>query len=131
MKQIGKKVYFDKSNGKIIQIVGEMQGSVTETTIEEDIVTFTALSDRNRETFDVLELPFGAYAQDFAEGRLIGIDIETKLPIFEYLNPEDPANPIIPEKPLTVQIAELRERDAAMQDDQIFIMEVLASNNLV
>lgn len=61
--KIGRKLYYEKSTGAIITDTGERQGSVVATTIEQDIVTFTALSERNRETFDVLELEYGEYAE--------------------------------------------------------------------
>ena len=76
MYQIGRKIFYELATGNIIVDTGERQGAVIATTIEQDIATFTALSERNRETFDVIELPFGYRAQDFAECVGYRVDVE-------------------------------------------------------
>lgn len=145
MKEVGRKIFYDNVNGNIILDKGEMQDGVIEETIDEIISKFTALSERNRDTFDVLELPYGAYESDFLEGRLIGVNLETKEPLFEYHNSDNPSEPIIPDKPFSVQIAELKTenvalkadnealkvRDSGLADDVIFILDTLMSNNLI
>jgi hypothetical protein len=103
----GKTIYFDKSNGNIILSLGEGIGLLP-TTIEQDIATFTALSERNRDTFDVLELPFGANRQDFAECMLVGVDLVTKEPIFAV--PDPSGEPAVLDKPLSVQINEINNK---------------------
>lgn len=65
--KIGRKIFYEIATGNIIVDTGERQGAVIATTAEQDIASYTALSERNRDTFDVIELAFGAYAQDFAE----------------------------------------------------------------
>lgn len=67
MTQIGRKIYYELATGNIILETGERQGDVVETTFDQDIATFTALSERNRSSFDVLELSFGAYADNFVK----------------------------------------------------------------
>jgi hypothetical protein len=62
--RIGKKIFYDKITGEKIVDTGEYHDVVFEKTIEQQIQAYTSLSERNRDTFDVLELPFGAYAQD-------------------------------------------------------------------
>lgn len=86
-----------------------------ETSIEKDIQDFKVLSERNRDTFDVLELEYGQYAQDFAEGRLIGVNLETKVPIFEYPNPENPDEPIVPLVPLSVEVSDLKQENTLLK----------------
>lgn len=113
---IGRMIFFDKITGDKIVDTGEYKDAILKKTADEQIATFKALSERNRETFDVIELPYGAYAQDFSEGRLIGVDLKTKTPIFEYPNPENPAEPIVPPKPLSVEMDAIRrEKDALEQ----------------
>lgn len=102
--KIGQKLFYDKVTGSILVATGEWSRAVRDKTVEEEIATYPILSERNRETFDFIELPYGAYSQDFAEGRLIGIDVETKTPIFEYPNPESPEEPIVPARPLSESI---------------------------
>lgn len=139
MTRIGRKLFYEIETGNIIQVTEERQGAVVATTIEQDIATYTALSERNRETFDVLELPFGAYAQDFAEGmQIIGVDIETKTPIFEYPNVSDPNEPIVTVVPLSEEINALKKENTllkaqnhALSDRTDFHEEVLTEIILV
>lgn len=106
--KIGRKIYYDLSTGNVIIDTGERQGSVIPTTIDQDIETYKALSERNRDTFDVLELPYGAYSQDFAECNGYRVNPETKELEFSYPDPNNPEEPQEPQfiKPLSTQIAE-------------------------
>lgn len=87
--QIGRKIYYDTNTGNTIVDTGEKIGSVTATTIEQDIDVYTDLSIRNRDTFDVLELPYGAYSQDFAECNGYRVNVETKTLEFSYPDPNE------------------------------------------
>ena len=78
MNKIGRKLFYELATGNIITDTGERQGSVVATTIDQDIAVFTALSERNRDTFDYIELSFGAYAQDFAECNGYRVNLDTK-----------------------------------------------------
>jgi hypothetical protein len=113
--KIGRRIYFDVETGNVLVDTGERQGAVIPTTVAQDIQVYTALSERNRETFDFIELPYGWYSWDFREGRLIGVDLETKIPLFEYPNPEDPETPIIPDRPLSVEIEELKQENTLLK----------------
>lgn len=111
--QIGKKIFFDKLTGNVILDTGEKSGAAAETTIERDVLSFTVLSERNRETFDVLELPFGSYAQNFAEANGYRVNVETKTLEFSYPDPNAPEAPPIYQKPLSEQITELKAENLA------------------
>lgn len=113
--KIGRVIFFDKITGEIILVTSEYDNAVIKKSIEEQILTFQELSERNRETFDAIELPHGAYAQDFREGRLLRIDPESQELIFEYPNPENPDEPIIPDKPLSVEIQELKHENTLLK----------------
>ncbi|MGE8079010.1 hypothetical protein [Peribacillus loiseleuriae] len=130
---IGRMIFYDIVTGEKIVDTGQWENVMVKKTVEQQILTYKELSERNRDTFDVLELPFGAYAQDFREGILIGVDLEKKMPIFEYPNPEEPNIPIVPDKPLTDQIAELKAENTllkvqnqALSDRADFIEDVVA-----
>lgn len=118
---IGRKIYYDKTTGNVIYDTGEVSYGIA-FTIEEDVATYTVLSERNRETFDVTELEYGAYTSDFREGQLVGINLETREPIFAYPNPEEPSAPIIVDKPLTTQISELKEELSSAQTVLDFLL---------
>lgn len=107
--EIGRRIYYDKQTGNLVLDTGERSGAVKQSEIEDEIATYIELAERVRGTFDVLELEYGAYAADFAEGRLVGVDPETKELNFEYPNPEEPAELITPAVPLSKQIEALKE----------------------
>ena len=128
--KIGRRIYFDKATGNIILDKGEMQGAVVATTIDQDIATFTELSKRNRSTFDVIELPFGAYAQDFAERNGYRVNVETKAIEFSYPDPSQPDAPQVFGEPLTEQIAELKAQTQQMNDDLLSLSDFVTNGGV-
>lgn len=120
--QIGRRIYYEISTGNVILDKGEMQGAVTQTTIADDIASYKALSERNRDTFAYIELPFEAYAQDFAECNGYRIHLETKLPVFSYPDPNEPTAPPVFQQPLTEQISALDERLALSESAIDFLI---------
>ena len=115
--KIGRKIYHDIATGNVIIDTGERQGSVIPTTIEQDIQTYKALSERNRETFDYIELEYGQYAQDFAECNGYKVNPETKELEFSYPNPneEEPQEPAY-QAPLSEEVKELKARQGSTED---------------
>jgi replication fork clamp-binding protein CrfC len=119
---IGRKIYYELATGNVILDTGERLGSVVATTVDQDIATFTALSERNRNTFDVIELPFGAYAQDFAECNGYSVDVATKTLKFSYPDPSAPSQEPVYQTPLTDQIADLKTQLQTTQDAVDFLL---------
>lgn len=107
---VGRMIFYDNLTGEKIVDTGQWKDVSRKKTVDQQIATYKELSERNRDTFDVIVLEYGQYAQDFAEGRLIGVDLETKNPIFEYPNTENPTESIITDKPLSVEITELKSQ---------------------
>lgn len=119
--KIGKKIYFDIITGQVLVNIGERQGDVVRTSIEQDIDTFKLLSERNRESFDVLELAYGQYAQDFAECNGYGVNINLlstladdekhKALEFSYPDPNDveTQEPVF-RPPLSQQVQQLEHK---------------------
>ena len=110
--QIGRRVYFDVITGNVIADTGERQGNVIPTTIEQDVAVYTVLSERNRDTFDVLELEFGQYAQDFAECNGYRVNPDTKQIEFSYPDPNEiePSEPVY-QAPLSEEVDRLKQED--------------------
>lgn len=127
MKEIGKRIYFDTQDGRVVFEINEQvhyfEGLVQ--SIEKDIADFKALSERNRETFDVLELPFGAYAQDFAESNGYRVNAETKALEFSYPDTNKPEAPQVFQKPLSEQITELKAENLATMDALAEVYEMI------
>lgn len=114
MNRIGRRIYYEIETGNVIVDTGERAGFVMPTTVEEDIQTFKALSERNRETFDYIELPFGAYAQDFAACNGYRVNPETREIEFSYPDPSEPEAPLVFQKPLSEEIAETKQAIAEL-----------------
>jgi len=112
--QIGRRIYFDVLTGNIVLDTGERQGSVIPRTIEQNIEEYKALSERNRDTFDVIELDYGQYAQDFLECNGYRVNLETKELEFSYpdpnLPPEEQLEPVY-RKSLSEEVEELKAED--------------------
>lgn len=123
--KIGRRIYYDTTTGNVIIDTGERQGSVAPTTIDQDTTTFTPLSERNRDSFDVLELEYGQYAQDFAECNGYRVNPETKELEFSYPDPNEPEAPPVYEKPLSEQLKELKAENLATMGAVAEVYELL------
>ncbi|MFP5303294.1 hypothetical protein R2R70_19090, partial [Cobetia sp. SIMBA_158] len=93
---------------------GERMGSVVATTVEKDIQTYTALSERNRETFDVIELPYGFYNADFSIATGYRVNPETKEIEFTYPTGEETPEVIEYEATLSEKVAAFESENAAI-----------------
>lgn len=108
--KIGRRIYFDKQTGNVLVDTGERQGFVKPTTIEQDIQAYKALSERNDDTFDYIELEFGQYAADFAVCNGYRVNPETKQLEFSYpdpsgINPEPTYQEPLSDLVLSTQLA--------------------------
>jgi hypothetical protein len=65
--QIGRRIYYELATGNVIQDTGEREGSVVETTTEQDFASYASLAERVPATVGVIELEFRELAQDFVE----------------------------------------------------------------
>jgi hypothetical protein len=90
--KIGKKTYYDKITGNVIQEIGEREGSVRETTIEEDFQSYMLLSERVLNTVGSIQLEYGQFREMFSKYPY-HIDI-TKNPIDGNAIVWDTDNPI-------------------------------------
>lgn len=77
-----RRIFFDNL-GNVIQEIGR-NGDFILPTIEQDIASYVALSERVRDSFDVLELPFGAYANEFSTATGYRVNPTTKDLEFNY-----------------------------------------------
>lgn len=127
---IGKRVYFDTKTGEIILNVGERSGWVVQTTIEDDIRAFKALSERNRDTFDFLEFEYGAHReQESIGGYIVGVELETKSLIFEYSTPDEQPPVVTTENPFD-SIRELKEENTTIKASMAELAELVLSGGM-
>lgn len=123
--KIGRRIYYEIATGNVFLDTGEKEGSVRQTTVEQDVMAYKELHSRVMESFSVIELPFGAYAKDFAECDGYRINTETNQLEFSYPgpnNPEEPTEPIF-QKPLSEEVQELKVAQAATDSTLLELME--------
>jgi hypothetical protein len=97
--QIGRKIYYEKITGNIIQDTGERSGNVVETTPEQDFASYQALAERVPETVGLLQLEYGQYMEDFQKSSSVRVDVTVAEPalLFSFppeLGEEQPEEPI-------------------------------------
>lgn len=120
---IGKRIYYDKRNGNILQTTFESpESSETASTVEQDIEFYYTLKNVNRDIIGMIQLDYGQYSQDFAESqghfrvnidKLVGKSPEKfhEALEFSYPDPNEPKAPPVYIKPLTEQVAELEAQN--------------------
>ncbi|USK71776.1 hypothetical protein [Peribacillus asahii] len=111
---VGRMIFYDKVTGEKIVDTGEWENARIKKTVDEQIDTFKELSERNRETFDVLELAFGERAQDFAECNGYHVNVETKTLEFSYPDPNEPPTEPVYQKPLSIELEETKQAIAEL-----------------
>lgn len=111
--EIGKRIFFDKVTGEVILEIQPQNGIIA--SVERNIEQFKVLSERNRDTFDVLDLPYGAYAEDFAQCNGYRVNPETLELEFSYPDPNatEPQESVY-QKPLTEQLKETQQAVAEL-----------------
>lgn len=117
---IGHRIYYDKTTGDVIHDTGERSGAVFATTVNQDVSTFKALSERVRTTFDVVELPYGQNKEDFARSNGYRVNPSTRAIEFSYPDPNTPTKPPVFIQPLTEQITELKNSQADLWELVLF-----------
>lgn len=106
--KIGRKIYYEITSGNILVDTGERQGSVMSTTVEQDIVAYKVLSERNRDTFDYIELEYGQYREDFLHATSYRVNPKTRELVFSY-DKIDEDTELIYQEPLTEKVARLEK----------------------
>lgn len=115
--QIGRRIYYDKLTGSIVQVISERAGGVTETTIEQDFAAYQSLAERVPTSVGCMQLEYGQYEQDFAACNGYRVDVSGDTPslLFSYPDPDEPEEPTIYQPPLSVKVAEQEQRIADVE----------------
>ncbi|WP_328804425.1 hypothetical protein [Paenibacillus apii] len=108
--EIGRKIYFDKITGNVLQDIGQRSGEVVETTQEQDFEVYQILKERIQETVGVIQLDYNQYIEDFGQCTGYRVNTETLELEFSYPDPnqEETQTPVF-QKALSVRVAELNE----------------------
>ena len=99
IKQIGTKIYYCLLTGNIIQVIGDCQGYVRETTFDEDYEIYTELKERDKSSIGLLTFEFGEYPKLSKGSTGVMVNLETKELIFSY---EELPTP--PQEPTEIEI---------------------------
>lgn len=99
IKQIGTKIYYCNLTGNIIKIIGDIQGDVNETTLDEDYNIYQELNERNKESIGLLTFKYGEYSKLSNGSTGVRVNLETKELEFSY----DPL-PEIPQEPNEIDV---------------------------
>lgn len=131
---VGRTVFVDMKTGAVLFNTGEIQ--TTNPDFESQIdyyATITALSERNKKDIKEYKFAIGDYEQDFNEGILDRIDIETGQLFFYYPDPDDSETPLDPQPALSKQIEALAQENTllkaqsnALSERADFVEDVIA-----
>lgn len=110
---IPRKIYYMKATGQFIYDTGQSMGTNTrETTIDEDFEIYVELSNYNKDAVGCIQLEIDQYKEEFDTSISFRVNLETKELEFSYREDEITNEPVY-EKPLTVQLEELKQRQEA------------------
>lgn len=123
---VGRRIYYEILTGELIYVRGERINIKRALTIEEEVNAIAELKQRERDSFDVLELQFGQYAQDFAESISYRVNTDTKQIEFSYPNPNEtePSEPVY-QAPLSEELNALKQENSLLKSK----VDALASHN--
>lgn len=99
IKQIGTKIYYCNITGNVIQIIGDCQGYVKETTFDYDYKIYTELKERDKNTIGLLQFKFGEYPKLSKGSTGVMVNLENKELIFTYEE-----LPVPPQEPSEIEI---------------------------
>ena len=118
IKQIGTKVYYCNLTGNVLQIIGDSQGYVIETTFDEDYEIYTKLKERDKNNIGLLKFEYGEYSKLSKDSTGVMVNLETKELIFSY---EELPTP--PQEPTEIEIIQekisiLTEENEKLKQEQ-------------
>ncbi|WP_068537855.1 hypothetical protein [Paenibacillus glacialis] len=129
MVETGSKVFYEVDTGNVLVTTPSQiaPDGVHIHSVDELIRIYPVLRDRDQESFDVIELEYGQYAQDFAECNGYRVNPATHALEFSYPDPNEPEKPPVYVKSLTDQVAELKVQNG---DLMIAIAEVAEASEI-
>lgn len=78
MNKIPSKCYYEKLTGNILVITSELEDIVECTNMEQDVLLYPQLQNKNTEDIDFIELEYGSVAILFNKVKSYSINLETK-----------------------------------------------------
>ena len=128
MRNVGRRLYYDKFTGEIIVDTRERSGVVEDRTIEQDFEAYSLLKERTMESVDILQLEYGQYHEEFSLCNGYRVNPKTKELEFSYPDPSDP-EPEVPvyQKPLSEEVELLKSADLDNKEAITTLYEMILS----
>lgn len=111
MIQVGRMIFYDKGTGQVLVTTPSQEGSYVYENPEDLISLYPELKERDRSSFEVIQLEYGQYERDFEQAINWQVNLETITLEFVYRDPNNPEEPQPFRKPLTEEIEELKRAD--------------------
>lgn len=86
---LGMVIFYDNITGEVLVNTGEYKDVKNKKTIEQQINTYSVLKERERDSFDYIELAYGGYRADFTSMNGYRVNPETKTLEFSYPDPNE------------------------------------------
>ena len=119
IKQIGTKIYYCLLTGNIIQVIGDCQGYVRETTFDEDYEIYSELKEREKSSIGLLTFNYGEYPKLSKGSTGVMVNLETKELIFSY---EELPTP--PQEP--TEIEKIKEKISILEEENKILKQELS-----
>lgn len=124
IKQIGTKIYYCLLTGNIIQIIGDCQGYVRETTFDEDYEIYAELKEREKSSIGLLIFEYGEYPKLSQNSTGVMVNLKTKELIFNY--DELPQEPQEPQEPTEIEKIKIEQE----QQNKDILINMLATTEM-
>lgn len=108
------RAYYDKLTGNGLKWYAFTSGAYRIPTFEEDYEAHIELSERNKDTIGWIEFENGEYYQDFVQCNGFRVNPQTLELEFSYLDPNQPSQEPVYQKPLTEQLKETKQAVAEL-----------------
>ena len=103
----GMIIFYDNKTGDILVNTGECKDAKVKRTISQLIDIYEPLKQRSRDSFDYIELDYGAHREEFSKMTGYKINVKDKSIIFSYQASDGTI--IESDKPLIDEIVELQK----------------------
>lgn len=111
MIQVGRMIFYDKGTGQVLITTPSQQSTHVYDNPEDLVTLYPDLRDRDRNTFDVIQLDYGQYDRDFEQAINWQVNLDNKTLEFIYPDPNNPEEPQPFRKPLTEEVEDLKRAD--------------------
>lgn len=125
-RSIPARIYYRKSDGKVLVKESEELYTAVVRDKEADQNNYVNLSQMNLDAYDFIDLEMGQHKQEFEEGYIYKVDMETKELVFNYdkiIGEDEEEEDDVYRLPISEQLEEIKARQEATEMALIMMME--------